>query len=222
MPTHQSLGGSTDEELLARLAKTHPDRFGDAFWKFFAAHVGPHLPADPVMIDLGCGPGLLLRDLGERYPRASLYGYDITPAMIAHARQLSYTGPKPTLTIHDTTTEALPHAAGSVHLIVMSSVLHVFDEPLPVLAEIRRVLQPGGRFLLNDWIRQPLEAYLAWRRETMKEDEAEAMRRGFRLFPVHSKYTADDWQWLLAHAGFAVRATAELRASHRLFVTTPA
>ncbi|MBI1726845.1 MAG: methyltransferase domain-containing protein [Candidatus Rokubacteria bacterium] len=40
----------------------------------------------------------------------------------------------------------------------MSSVLHVVDEPLPVLAEIRRVLAPGGIFLLHDWVRQPLRA----------------------------------------------------------------
>lgn len=58
--------------------------------------------------------------------------------------------------------------------------------------------------------------------DTMKENEAEAMRRGFRLFPAHNKYTAEDWRWLLAHAGFAIRSTAELRASHLIFVATPA
>jgi ubiquinone/menaquinone biosynthesis C-methylase UbiE len=104
----------------------------------------------------------------------------------------------------------------------MSSVLHVFDEPLLVLAEIRRVLAPGGIFLVNDWIRQPLETYRAWRRETLGEGEAESLRRGFRLFPVHSKYTTDDWRWLLAKADFTVRHEAQLRASHQIFVTTPA
>ena len=102
----------------------------------------------------------------------------------------------------------------------MSSVLHVLDEPLPVLAEIRRVLAPGGIFLLNDWIRQPLQAYLAWRRDELKERGPEATRRGFRLFPVHNKYTPDDWRWLLAEAGLTVRDQRQLRASHRIFVTT--
>src|SRR5262245_52402248 len=71
MPTHQSLSGASDEDLLQRMVKTHPERFGPEFWAFFAAHVGPGLPARPVMIDLGCGPGLFLRDLGERYPTAA-------------------------------------------------------------------------------------------------------------------------------------------------------
>jgi SAM-dependent methyltransferase len=220
MPTHQSLSGSSDEDLLQRMVATHPDRYGVAFWEFFAARVAPSLPPRPVIVDLGCGPGLFLRDLGRRYPSASLHGYDVTPAMIEHARQL--TDVALTLALHDVTAKPLPHAPGSVHLVAMSSVLHVVDEPLPVLAEIRRVLAPGGVFLLQDWIRQPLAAYLAWRRDVMKESGPEAWRRGFRLFPVHNKYTPDDWRWLLAHAGFTVRDWTQLRPTHQIFVTTPA
>ena len=220
VPTHQSLSGASDDELLRRMVKTHPERFGPAFWAFFTAHVGGNLPPRPVAIDLGCGPGLFLHDLGERYPAAVLYGYDVTPAMIAHGQyHLSYAGAAPTLVVHDVATQPLPHAAGTVHLVTMSSVLHVFDEPLPVLAEIRRVLAPGGIFVLHDWIRQPLQTYLAWRRESLGESETESRRRGFRLFPVHNKYTTEDWQWLLAEAGLAIRHQAELRASHRIFVT---
>jgi SAM-dependent methyltransferase len=222
MPTHQSLSGASDEELLQRMIATHPERFGEEFWAIFAAHIAPHLPPRPVMMDLGCGPGLLLRDLGERYPAATQYGYDVTPAMIAHARQLPYPGRKPTLAVHDVGTQPLPHAPGSAHLVSMSSVLHVLDEPLPVLAEIRRVLAPGGVFLLIDWIRQPLPSYLAWRRDTLGEEEPECLRRAFRLFPVHNKYTSEDWRWLLAEAGLAVRHETALRASHRIFVATPA
>jgi SAM-dependent methyltransferase len=103
----------------------------------------------------------------------------------------------------------------------MTSVLHLVDEPLPVLAEIRRVLTPGGIFLLHDWARQPLPTYLAWRRERLGEGECESLRRGFRLFPVHNKYTAEDWQWLLAEAGLAILHQTQVRAAHQMFVTTP-
>jgi SAM-dependent methyltransferase len=222
MPTHQSLSGASDEELVQRMVKTYPERFGEAYWALFTAHVAPSLPEHPVMIDLGCGPGLLLRDLGERYPTATLFGYDVTPAMITHGQQLSYAGAKPTLALLDVTREPLPHDARTVHLVSMSSVLHVLDEPLPVLAEIRRVLVPGGIFFLHDWIRQSLRTYLAWRRDYLGEGDVESRRRGFRLFPVHSKYTAEDWRWLLAEAGFTIGYQAQLRASHQAFVTTPA
>jgi SAM-dependent methyltransferase len=222
VPTHQSLGGASDEELLQRMVATHGERFAAEFWAFFDAHVGRRLPPRPVMVDLGCGPGLLLRDLGERFPGAVLHGYDVTPAMIAHARQLVFKPADVTLEVHDVVTRPLPLADAGVSLASMSSVLHVFDEPLPTLAEIRRVLAPGGIFLLNDWIRQPLAAYLAWRRDVMKEAGPDALRRAFRLFPVHNKYTAEDWRWLLGEAGFEVLTQTELRASHRVFVATQA
>jgi len=172
------------------------------------------------MIDLGCGPGLFLRDLGERVPTATLHGYDVTPAMVAYGQQLAFRGPKPALALHDVSTQSLPHDAGAVHFLSMSSVLHVLDAPLPVLSEIRRVLAPSGTFLLHDWIRQPLSTYLAYRREVLGEGETEN-ERGFRLFPVHNKYTPDDWRWLLTEAGRAIRHQAQLRDSHQIFVYQP-
>jgi SAM-dependent methyltransferase len=222
VPTHQSLTGASDDDLLQRMVATHAERFEAAFWAFFGAHVGPRLPPRAVMVDLGCGPGLLLRDLGERCPGAVLHGYDVTPAMIDYARQLTFKTASTTFALHDVVATPLPHAAGTVHLASMSSVLHVFDEPLPTLAEIRRVLAPGGIFLLNDWVRQPLSTYLAWRRDVLKESGPDGLRRAFRLFPAQNKYTVDDWRWLLGEAGFEILAQTELRASHRIFVTTPA
>ena len=222
MVTHQSLSGSTDEEFMQRMAGSYPERFDEAFWAFFTEHVAPHLPPRSVMLDLGCGPGLFLRDLGERFPQATLYGYDVTPAMIAYGQQLPSTGAKPTLVLHNTATQPLPHADGTVHLVSMSSVLHIFEEPLPVLAEIRRVLASDGLFLLNDWIRQPLQTYLTRRMESMQGERAGGLQAGFRLFPVHNKYTPEDWQWLLKEAGLTIRYQTQLRPAHQIFVTTPA
>ena len=217
MPTHQSLSGATDDELLQRMVQTHAERFGPPFWEFFAAHVTPVLPREPVIVDLGCGPGLLLRDLSARFQKGRLHGYDVTPAMVNHGKELAFVGAAASFAVQDVT-QPLPHAPGSVDLLCMSSVLHVLDEPLPVLAEILRVLAPAGILLLYDWIRQPLAAYLAWRHEVMQESLEVSRRRGFRLFPAHNKYAAEDWRWLLAEAGFRIRAETQLRASHRIFV----
>ena len=120
MPTHQALSESSDEDLLQRMVATHPDRYGDDYWAIFAAHVAPLLPPRPVVMDLGCGPGLFLRDVQARCESATIYGYDVTPAMIAHARQLSWPGAPPTLAVHDLVAEPLPHASGVAHLVGMS------------------------------------------------------------------------------------------------------
>src|ERR671923_3082283 len=103
MPTHQSLSGASDDELLQRMIGTHPERYGAAFWDYFSTHVDA-IPSGATAIDLGCGPGLFLRDLGERHPTAILFGYDVTPAMIAHGQQhVTYPGAKPTLEVVDVT-----------------------------------------------------------------------------------------------------------------------
>lgn len=222
MPTHQSLGGASDEEFLRRMVDTYPERFGEPYWRFFDAHVAPFVPKAPTILDIGCGPALFLNDLGERYPSAALFGYDVTPAMVDHGNALACAGAKPRVTLLDASTEALPHADGSVDLVSLSSVLHVFDEPLPALAEVRRVLKPSGVLLLNDWVRQPLAEYLKWRHEAMGEPLDVSRKRGFRLFMVHAKYTVDDWRWLLGEAGFAIRHHQPTRASHEIFVVTPA
>jgi SAM-dependent methyltransferase len=221
MATHQSISGTSDDEFLQRMVAGHPERFGDDFWAFFAAQVAPALPRQPVVVDLGCGPGLFLYDLGGRYPQASLYGYDVTPAMIAYGQQRSPTGARPTLALHDVATQPLPQPSGAVHLVTMTSVLHVLDEPLPVLAEIRRVLAKDGIFLLHDWIRAPLPVYLQRRFDRQEEAPDTSRQRGFRLFPAHNKYTVEDWRWLLREAGFAIRHQTQLRPTHQLFVTSP-
>ena len=220
MVTHQSLSGSTDEEFVERMATTYPDRFGESFWTFFAAEVGDALPVNPVVVDLGCGPGLFLHDIATRYPQATLYGYDVTPAMIAYAEQLAWPAVTPTLAVHDVGSQPLPLADGSVDLVSMMSVLHIFDDPLSVLAEIRRVLAPDGIFFLRDWIRSPLKDYLERRLTNMDEEPRLSRQRGFRLFPVHNKYTVKDWEWLLAEAGFHIRSRMQLRPTHQIFVTT--
>ena len=223
MATHQSISGMTDTELVERMVNSHDERHDEAFRSFFDTHVAPHLPARPAIADLGCGPGLFLRDLSRRFPGATLYGYDLTPAMIAYAQEeVRYAGPKPTLAVHDLTAQPVPLDDGSLHLINMTAILHLLDEPLPVLDEIRRLLAPEGIFFLNDWVRAPLTEYLDARVEGEGEERQASLRRWFRLFPVHNKYTTEDWQWLLAEAGFAIRQTASLRANFRVFVTTPA
>jgi SAM-dependent methyltransferase len=221
MVTHQALSGATDEEFLQRIVGSYDERFGEAFWSFFTNHVRPRLPPRPLMVDIGCGPGLFIQALNERYPQATLYGYDVTPAMIAYAQNLPCTGARPTLTVHDITTHPTPLATGTVHLVSMTSVLHLFDDPFPVLAEVHRLLAPTGLFMLHDWIRRPLQAYLAWRMDDRDTDPESSRRRGMRLFPVHNKYTTADWQWLLDKANFAILRRAQLRPTHQMFVAIP-
>lgn len=221
MATHEENRGLSDQELLARMVGRYDSRYDAEYWRFFEAHVGCHLPARPTIVDLGCGPGLYLRDLSERHRDAILHGFDISPVMIEHARGLRYPGATPTLVLHDLTKDPLPSVAHSVDLVCMTAVLHRIEDPFAVLAEIARILRPGGIFLNDDWIRIPLHDYLESRRTGPDELSDADRRRWMRVFPLHCKYTADDWKWLLAEAGFSLRTTAQFRPHSQIFVAEP-
>jgi SAM-dependent methyltransferase len=141
--------------------------------------------------------------------------------MVDYAQDLEYAGPRPVLAVHDLATQPLPLDTGAVHLVCMTAVLHVLEEPLPALAEVRRVLASSGVFLLHDWIRTSLQAYLTSRLEGQGEALEASRRCWFRLFPMHNKYTEDDWQWLLAEAGFTIQCRTQVRPNFRLFVARP-
>ena len=222
MATHQELGGISDEDLVNRMIATHDDRFDEAFWDYFSDQVVPHLPSHPSMVDIGCGPGLLLRDLRDRIEGASLRGFDLTQAMIDYAEQkVTYAGVPPRYQQLDFSQEPVPIADGSVDMLSMVAVLHVLNDPLAACAEVCRLLADDGIFLLQDWIRTPLPEYL----DRMVNPElptvkAQEMRRAIlRLFPVHNKFTVDDWLWVLNNSGLRVLYHRQLRSPHfRTFV----
>ena len=218
MPTQQEISGASDAEFVERMVERHPRRFNDQYWSVFRANVGRHLPAEPVIADLGCGPGLYLRDLSERHQSSRLYGFDVTPAMIEHAGGLRYKGAPPTLAVHDVERGALPLDADSVDLVSMTGVLHVVEDPFAVLAEVQRVLRAGGLFLLDDWVRMPLAQYVQDRPRDRKEPPEQERAGWLRMFPFHNKYTADDWKWLLAEAGFSLVSTVRIRPQSQIFV----
>ncbi len=218
MATHQEIGGMSDQQLLERMVARSAARFDTEYWTFFAANVGRHLPSKPTIADLGCGPGLYLRDLSERHRDARLYGFDLTPAMIEHATQLSFAGRPPTLAIHDLACDPLPLEDGSVDLVCVTALLHLLDDPFPVLAEVRRVLRRDGLFLLDDWIRKPLVEYLSSRASDGGVKLRQSRRSRMSLFPYHNKYTVDDWKWLLSEAGFSLVTTVKLREHTQIFL----
>jgi ubiquinone/menaquinone biosynthesis C-methylase UbiE len=88
-------------------------------------------------IDVGCGTGHHLRDLVAR--GFAVAGVDGSAAMLAQARQAL-----PDAELHQAGVEALPFAADSFDLALCIEVLRYLQDPGPCLAEMARLLRPGG------------------------------------------------------------------------------
>ena len=96
------------------------------------------------VLDAGCGAGPFAAALVER--GAQVTGFDASPAMAALARERL--GPETPVVVADLA-EPLPYAAGEFDDVVCSLVLHYLEDWSGPLAELRRVLRPGGRLLLS-------------------------------------------------------------------------
>ena len=101
------------------------------------------------VLDLACGTGLLARTLLDRLgDGAHVHGVDADPSMLAYAarrtsdRRVSW---------HHADATRIPIEGSTLDLVVCNQGLQFFPEPTTVLAEVSRVLRPGGRLALAVW-----------------------------------------------------------------------
>ena len=119
--------------------------FGERFWSGALAALAP---ADGVVVDLGCGTGATLERLAPWVKRA--VGVDREPAMIRAASQ-RLSG-LPNVELREGSLQHLPLGDGEANVALCTLVLHHVDDPASVFREVRRVLAPGGRFVLVDMV----------------------------------------------------------------------
>lgn len=91
------------------------------------------------ILEIGCGVGSQLGFLQQRYPAARLVGVDRSSQQLATARERT-SG----VELVEGLAEQLPFADGSFDFVCCYWVLEHVAEPEPILAELNRVLRPGG------------------------------------------------------------------------------
>jgi ubiquinone/menaquinone biosynthesis C-methylase UbiE len=101
-------------------------------------------------IDLACGPGTYTRPLAARVRQA--IGADLTPAMVEMARAEAARDGITNIEFVCADIYALPFADGAAGIVSCGYAFHHMTDPARALAEMARVLQPGGRMALTDII----------------------------------------------------------------------
>lgn len=108
------------------------------------------LPQGGSVLDVGCGTGTFAIAFAARRPDAQVTGIDGDAEILARARAKAGSE---AVKWREGLAGELPFADGSLDVVTMSLVLHHLlpDQKREALAEIRRVLKPGGSFHLADW-----------------------------------------------------------------------
>jgi arsenite methyltransferase len=148
-------------------------------------------PGDRVL-DAGCGPGFYVAETLERVgPGGSVVGVDASPPMLALAAKRSEGHDN--VSFHEGDVTALPVADADFDRALSVQVLEYVTDIPGALAELHRVLKPGGRVLLWD---------VDWATVSWRSDDPARMERVLRGWDEH-----------LSDPVLPRRLSAELRAA---------
>jgi ubiquinone/menaquinone biosynthesis C-methylase UbiE len=157
-------------------------------------HVRAALAARPGerILDVGCGPGFYVRELlDEVGPQGSVVAVDASPDMLALARQRC--DGFENVMFHEGNATALPVDDGEFDAALCVQVMEYVPDPGVALAEMFRVLRPGGRVLIWD---------IDWATVWCHSEEPVRMRRVLSAWDEH-----------LVHPSLPRRLGAHLRGA---------
>jgi SAM-dependent methyltransferase len=112
------------------------------------------VPPPATVIEIGCGPGIALRELLIAYPAASVVGVDRSPVVLKSARRrnaMAIASGRLTLVTGD-----LENAVGyaPADLVLACHVLYFWADPVRELRRINDILPPSGYVALGYQLRQ--------------------------------------------------------------------
>lgn len=194
------------------MKQTYGNRFDDAFWAAWQQWIEPVFVEQTTVLDLGCGPGLFIKDLAERYPGIRAMGVECAPYMLEAVGELPVACK---LIEDDLQNPQLPLEDNSVDAALASVVLHEMHQPVKLLQELQRCLKPGGRIYIIDWVRAPLETYLQHEADVSTvfnpATPVNELEDLFIHFIEHNRFSVDDLSYLLNCTGFNVLDSRTVR-----------
>ena len=149
-------------------------------------------------IDVGCGNGAFTELVIQHCAPATIDGLDPSTGQLDFAR--TRPGAR-TATFHLGDAHALPFADASADIAVMALVIFFLDDPAAGLAEMRRVVRPGGTVAAYAWD-------IPARSFPLEPVQAELRALGYTpVLPPNAAIASTD----ALHAAFAAAGLADLR-----------
>jgi ubiquinone/menaquinone biosynthesis C-methylase UbiE len=103
--------------------------------------------AGQTVLDVGCGTGALAQAMSRAAADVTVVGVDVTATMLRHAQ--AKLGHAVSIVAGDVA--HLPFRSEAFDVVVSASSFHYWTDPSAGLAEVARVLRPGGRLVVTDW-----------------------------------------------------------------------
>ena len=153
------------------------------------------------VLELATGTGLIAKHIVNA--AAHIEVTDASAEMIAEAKRDNRTA-KLYFSVQDMF--CLPYADQSFDVVIVSNALHIVPQPEKALAEIRRVLKDGGVLIAPTFTHAG----------NSFSGKVKAFSMKLAGFPLHSKWTSEEYLRFLQKNGWTVRKSAVLKASFPL------
>lgn len=158
-PATEAAMDATPEQVAG--ARAYDDLFVPALvgmWAPVVAEAAGIAPGDRVL-DVACGTGVVAREAARRAGRDGVVaGLDANAGMLAVAREHGGT-----IEYHQGRAESLRFAAASFDAVLSQFGLMFFEDRAAAIAEMRRVVSPGGHLVVAVWA--PIDAMPAFAAE---------------------------------------------------------
>jgi ubiquinone/menaquinone biosynthesis C-methylase UbiE len=106
------------------------------------------------LLDIGCGTGAFAQRVAAGYPATEIWAADLSGEMLKRAA--ARTGTKRPIRFVQADSESLPLADGCFDVVTCANSFHHYPNQTRAVAEMHRVLRPGGRLMIIDGYRDRL------------------------------------------------------------------
>lgn len=127
-----------------KLFRDDTERMIAALWSTGQPTTGERL------IELGCGPGFYSCGLAKRFPQISVLGVDRSPSQLSWAREKRNSLGLTNCRFQSDNVLELSHADGTFDVLIASRLFTVLPNRRRAVAEMFRVLRPGGRCFIAE------------------------------------------------------------------------
>ncbi len=131
-----------------RIAKDLTEGLYVSLRETFETKVFPELPRESLVLDAGCGPGHFLARLARDVPEATVLGFDLSATMLGLAAATRATSGLRRCHLIQGDIHHLPFADGSVDLVLSTTSLKYWADPVACLNEMHRVGKPHATIVL--------------------------------------------------------------------------